>query len=85
MGSITRVEIPLKAPSKIFSKFRVIGDLIKNYPNLKFVKYIFLDPLDNKMKASNPKNDLPLVENAYITFIGEDKDIIKFTNDAVKI
>lgn len=84
MEDSIRVEMPLRAPSKILSTFKTIGDLRKAYPNLRIHKYIYLDPLDNKLKGVNPLDDSPIVENAYITFVGPYKDVIKFSKDAVR-
>ena len=79
-----RVELPLRKPSKLFSKCKTIGDLKSSYPNLHIVKYIYLDPQDNKLKGVNPPDDLPLVEDAYITIVGGYDEIIKFTTDATR-
>lgn len=84
MPDTIRVELPLRAPSKILNSFKTIGDLNKEYSPLLFVKYIYVDPQDRKMKGANPHNELPLVENAYITVVGSYEDVIKFTTDATK-
>ena len=85
MLNTIRVELPLRAPSKILNSFKTIGDLNKEYANrLHFVKYIYVDPKDGKMKGANPPNELPLVENAYITIVGSYEEVIKFTTEATK-
>jgi len=81
MSSI-RVELPLTSNSKIVSKFNTIGDLKKAYPQIEFIKYIYVDPKDNVMKGANPPNNLPVVPNAYITIIGDTDDVIQFVKDA---
>lgn len=78
-----RVEMPIGEKSKIFSSYKTIGDLKKKYPKLFFVKYIYVDPIDNRMKGTNPPNDTPIVAGAYITVAGELNDIINFARDAV--
>jgi len=85
MESGIRVEIPLKAPSILFDRYKTIGELKEPYPNLSFVKYIYLDPIDNKLKGANPPNELPLVENAYLTIVGTFGDVIKFVKDATSL
>jgi len=84
MDDSIRVEMPLRVPSKILSSYKNIGELKAAYPNLRIHKYIYLDPTDNKLKGTNPPDDLPLVEDAYITFVGPYKDVIKFSEDAVR-
>ena len=84
MDTNIRVELPLRKPSKLFAKCNTIGDLKSLYPNLHIVKYIYLDPQDNKLKGVNPPDDLPLVENSYITIVGGYDEVIKFTTDAVR-
>ena len=81
MSSI-RVELPISSLSNLVSKHKTIGDLKKTYPKLSFIKYIYLDPVDQKMKGANPPDDLPIVADAYITVVGELEDIIKFATDA---
>lgn len=84
MNSSIRVELPLRKPSKILSKFKTIGDLKSSYPNLDIVKYIYLDPQDNKLKGVNPPDDIPLVENSYMTIVGDYDEVISFTSDATR-
>ena len=82
-----RVEFPISDSSKIIreSKLKTIGDLRKKYSDLRFVKYIYLDPKDNKLKGDNPPDNLPVVSDSYITIAGEAKDIIEFITDASKV
>lgn len=82
MEDIIRVELPLKSPSAILSNYKTIGELKENFPNIKFVKYIYVDPLDKKLKGANPPNELPLVEDAYITVAGSYDDVIEFMKKA---
>jgi len=74
-----RVEMPIPENSKILAHFKTIGDLKKRFNQLMFVKYIYLDPIDNQLKGANPPNELPLVANAYITVAGEYNRIIEFS------
>lgn len=82
MQDSIRVEMPLRSPSRILTKFKTIGEVRKAYPNIKIHKYIYVDPSDNKLKAANPSDDLPIVENSYITFVGTYDDVIQFSKDA---
>ena len=54
---------------------------MSEYPKLRFVKYIYLDPSDNKLKGVNPPGITPLVKNSYITFVGEYGEVIRFVTD----
>ena|GEM_PF-2246173 len=80
-GSVVRVELPIRAPSRILSDFRTIGELKKAFPSLDFVKYIYRDPKDQQLKGANPPDNLPIVENAYITVSGNIGDIVSFTKE----
>lgn len=82
MNEIARVELPISASSKIITRYKTMGDLHKNYPKLQFVKYIYLDPADNKLKGVNPPPNIPVIAGSYITVAGQLKDIIKFAEDA---
>lgn len=82
MEDIIRVELPLKSPSTLLSNYKTIGEVRNRFPNIKFVKYIYVDPLDKKMKGANPPDDLPLVEGAYITIVGSYDDVIEFMKKA---
>ncbi|MBI2580206.1 hypothetical protein HYV85_00160 [Candidatus Woesearchaeota archaeon] len=82
MDDTIRVELPLRSPSKVLREYKTMGDLRKAYPKLVFHKYIYLDPADNKLKGVNPPDNLPIVENAYITFVGPYEEVIKFTTAA---
>ena len=84
-SSTIRVEMPIQDKSPVLSRFRTIGDLKKEFSNLKFCKYIFLDPKDEQIKGANPPNELPLVPNAYITVIGEFGEVIKFSKELVSV
>lgn len=84
MGDVLRVEMPLRESSKLFSSCKTIGDLEKKYSKLNFVKYIYLDPKDNKLKGTNPPSSIPLIPNSYITVMGEIDEVIKFTKEATK-
>ena len=83
MENSTRVELPILESSKILLKHHTIGDLQKTYSNLLFVKYIYKDPEDGKLKGANPLGKLPLVANSFITIAGKFDDILVFTNDLV--
>ena len=85
MDDIMRVEMPLRASSKILSSYNTIKDLKKNYPKLCFVKYIYLDPVVKKLKGANPPDNLPLVADSYLTVSGKLEDIIKFSKDATEV
>jgi len=84
MDNNIRVELPLRNPSKLLSKCKTIGDLKSLYPNLHIIKYIYVDPEDNKLKGVNPLDNVPLVEDSYITIVGSYDEVIKFTTDATK-
>jgi len=83
MSLYTRVEFPISS-EKLVSKYRTMGDLKKAYPKLKFVKYIYIDPNDNKLKGTNPPDEVPLVNGAYLTVMGTFKDISKFLEKATE-
>ena len=55
MDDMMRVELPLRAPSKILSSCKTIGELTSAYPKIRIHKYIYLDPKDNKLKGANPQ------------------------------
>ena len=78
---VTRVELPLIANSKILS-YGTIGKLKEVYPKLRFIKYIYKDPVDNVLRGVNPPDMSPLVPNAHITILGNMIDIIRFSEDA---
>lgn len=80
-----KIELQIPTNSKILNTHKTIGDLKNTYKRLFFIKYIYLDPKDNKFKGANPPVELPLVANSYITIIGENDEIIQFTNDVVAI
>lgn len=82
MDDTIRVELPLRSPSKVLKEYKTIGELKKAFPKLVLHKYIYLDPNDNKLKGANPSDSLPVVENAYITFVGSYEDVIEFTKAA---
>ncbi len=84
MTEIIRVELPLRSPSELLDNFKTIGDLKNAFPDLNFVKYIYIDPTDKKMKGANPPDSLPLVADAYITVTGDVDDVIKFTEKATR-
>ncbi len=84
MEDSTKVEMPILSSSKLLSIHNTIGDLKKTYPNLLFVKYIYKDPEDGKIKGANPIDTLPLVKDSYITVAGMFDDIINFSNDLVE-
>ena len=83
MVDTIRVELPLEARSNLLSKYQTVGQLRCGFPKLNFVKYIYTDPIDKKIKGANPPDNLSIVANAYITIMGEMKEVIKFTNEAV--
>lgn len=76
-----RVEMPIHRDSKVLINFKTIGDLKKEFKDLRFCKYIFLDPSDNQLKGANPPDNLPLVPNAYITVAGEFSEVIRFSRE----
>jgi len=82
MDKIIRVELPLRSPSKILNQFRTIGEMAIAFPAIKFLKYIFVDPVDNLLKGANPLDNMPVVVNAYITVSGDIDEVIKFTKVA---
>ncbi|MDO8511387.1 MAG: hypothetical protein Q7S55_04435 [Nanoarchaeota archaeon] len=77
-----KVELPLLNQSRILTTYKFIGELKKAYPTIQFVKYIYRDPTDGALKGVNPPNEIPLVENAYITIAGTYEEVIKFTREA---
>ncbi len=81
MDKSIRVEMPIKQNSIVISKYKTIGGLKKKYKNLFFIKYIFLDPKDNKLKGVNPPEEFPLVANAYLTVAGNFDEIIKLSKE----
>jgi len=84
METNARVELPINSNCKVLRDFKLIGDLKKTYGDkLTFVKYIYLDPVDKKLKGANPPDNLPLVKDAYITVVGEMKAIMEFSKDLV--
>ena len=83
MNETIRVEMPIKQNSIVITKYKTIGNLRTKYSELLFVKYIFLDPVDNKLKGVNPPNEIPLVANAYLTVAGNFDDIIKLSKELV--
>lgn len=84
MSLPARVEFPISDKSNLFSRYKTMGDLKGKYPNIKFVKYIYVDPIDKMLKCENPPDDLPIVANAYLTITGETIDIMKFLIDETK-
>jgi hypothetical protein len=82
MGSI-RVEMPINQNSIVISKYKTIGKLKEAYKDIFFVKYIFKDPSDNKLKGVNPPDNIPLVSNAYLTVMGDMQKIIKLSEEIV--
>jgi hypothetical protein len=82
VDEITKVELPLRAPSKLLNLYSTIGELKRAYPDLQVVKYIYRDPLDGALKGANPPDGLPLVANSYITVAGFLSKIIKFAEAA---
>lgn len=83
MDKAIRVEMPIKQNSIVISKYKTIGALEEKYKTLLFVKYIFLDPQDNKLKGVNPPKEIPLVANAYLTVVGNFDDIISLSEEIV--
>ena len=82
MDESIRVELPLGKKAKLFSTCKSIGDLKKMFPKIQVLKYIYVDPVDNKLKGANPPDELPLVEGAYISIIGSYDDVIEFMQEA---
>jgi len=83
MSESNRVEMPIPQNSSVISNHKTIGSLKNKYSKLFFVKYIFLDPVDNKLKGVNPPDETPLVANAYLTVMGNFDDIIKLSEEVV--
>lgn len=83
MDKSIRVEMPIKQNSIVISRYKTIGALKEKYKNLFFVKYIFLDPVDNKLKGVNPPKEIPLVANAYLTVVGDFDEIIQLSEEIV--
>jgi len=83
MSKSIRVEMPISQNSIVISRDKTIGNLKTKYNELLFVKYIFLDPVDNKLKGVNPPDEIPLVANAYLTVAGNFDDIIKLSKELV--
>ena len=82
MSDNISLEMPLRETCNILSNCKTIGDLREKYPSLRFVKYMYVDPVDNKLKGTNPPKELPLVKDSYITVNGPMNDVYKFTLDA---
>jgi len=82
--SAVRVELQIVDKSKLLSRFKVIGELKKHFLNLAFVRYIYFDKTDNKIKGVNPPDVTPLVAEAYITVNGKLEDVIKFAKLATE-
>lgn len=74
-----RVEFQIAQNAKLISVCRTVGELKKKYKSLEFVKYIYRDPVDDKLKGINPPSDVPLVAKAYLTVAGDLKTIIELT------
>ncbi|MBA7628323.1 hypothetical protein ES703_35802 [subsurface metagenome] len=83
MNNTVRVEMPIKQNSIVISKYKTIGGLKEVYKNLFVVKYIYLDPQDNKLKGVNPHDEIPLVDDAYLTVMGNFGDIIELSKELV--
>jgi hypothetical protein len=79
IGNTIRVEMPVSGNSKAMTECKTIGDLKTKHPNLKFVKYIYTDPSDGKTKGANPPDKLPLIENSFISVIGNISNIVEFS------
>lgn len=84
MGILKSVELPIQARSKVLLNFDNIGQLRAAYRSLDILKYVYLDPKDGKLKATNPPNDIPVVENAYITIQGDSEELKPFIKDATE-
>lgn len=83
-NNVMRVELQIAQNSELVNAYQTIGDLKQAFPDLQFVKYIYLDPKDKKLKGINPPNQTPIVSEAYITVAGNLEDIIKFAKLASK-
>ena len=81
MINTIRVELPIPKNSKLLNSCKTIGNLEEKYPNTEFMKYIYLDPNDHKLKGTNPPNNTLLVADAYITVSGSAEDVEKFVKD----
>lgn len=79
MSDNISLEMPLRESCEILSKFHTIGELRNAYPSLRFVKYMYIDPKDGKLKGTNPPNELPLVKDSYIMINGPMKEVYNFT------
>lgn len=84
MDNPVRVEMPIIEGSELLLTCKTIGDVEKKFPELKLVKYIYVDPYDSKLKGVNPPSNTPLVQGAYITVMGDLDIIIRFATMASK-
>lgn len=75
--------MPIKSNSIVIKRYKTLGNLRKEHKELFFVKYIFLDPKDNKLKGINPPDECPLVPNAYLTVSGDFDNVIKLSEELV--
>jgi len=83
MTNPIRVEMPIRNDSIVIKKYKTLGNLREKHKELFFVKYIFLDPKDNKLKGVNPLDECPLVPDAYLTVSGNFDDVIKLSEELV--
>jgi len=79
-----RVEFQISPDSELLKKAKDFGDLRKEYPTLEIIKYIYLDPKDNKLKGVSPPDETPLIGKAYITIAGDWETVIKFSKTATQ-
>jgi len=84
MQANIRVDLQLLASSHLLSAYSTIGDLREHYPDLSFVKYIYLDPSEKKLKGKNPDSGLPLVADSHLTVTGQIDKIEQFVADATE-
>jgi len=78
-SNAVRVEFQISPRSKILSQVSTLGELKKKFPELEFVKYIYVDPADGLLKGVNPPDTVPLVEKANLTVSGDLNSIIKLS------
>jgi hypothetical protein len=77
-----RVEFQIAPNAELLKKFKVMGELKKEYPQLKVVKYTYIDPEDDMIKGVNPADNIPIVPKAYITVTGPFSDIKSLAKSA---
>lgn len=85
MTSSIKIEFPIPEKSNLALNYKTIGGIKKAYPNIKLIKYIYIDPVDKKLKCDNPPDNLPIVVNSYLIIIGETDEVLQFMITETKI